>query len=770
MLLNHLIIELNKIFIMKQHQFINVHSDKLYRKHINEDNMGRNIMLTAIMIILMFSFIPFATAQKGIESSSDKSIKSLIPYKTDTPPKIDGVLDDPVWEKAPFATGFKTWNPDYEKPMGEKTQVWYAYDYENLYFAFRCFDSQPDKIKSSVSARDKIRPDDWVCLNLDTFNDHQSIYAFYSNPAGIQMDSRATAVDEDLSIDVIFYSEGRIDDKGYTVEIKIPFKSIRFSHKDPVKMGIIFERKISRLSEQGTFPALDPKQGPNFLTQNRPLVYRNIKHYRLVEILPAVTYGKNSSHNKGKMTSGGDNKELSFTAKYGITSHLIFDGTVNPDFSQVEADAGQVDFNQRSALYYPEKRPFFLEGRENFKFGGSSRGDPLGDIVYTRRISNPASGVKLTGKITGKNTIAAIYAKDELEDGSTEGNFAHFGIFRYKRALNQDSFLGGFYAGRELNNSYNRVYGADGQIRINGASSIGFHAFQSADKEINGCISQERIGFAAGANYYYRTRDMLMNLRIHDISKDFRTRTGYISREGLTRIRGGFQKKFYPNSKIVRRIDPLFNTQHINDKYSNIWEHYNYLGATFVLPRNSRIRIGYSLASEIYMSKIFNTDMLKLNASSQFTKQFYFSLAYYYGKKIRYINDPYQGKGNNASARIIYQLSDKLNSTLDYSYSDFYRDSGNKKEFDYSIIRSRNTFQINKYLFFRTIVQYNSFYEELKTDLLASFTYIPGTVVHIGYGSLYERIRWESPDYVQSDRFLESRRGLFFKTSYLWRM
>ena len=237
-----------------------------------------------ILILLLFLF-----------SNPTNAIEPLKPFRTNTPPTIDGVLDDAVWQQAPFETGFIIYHPDYGSPMSEDTKVWYAYDRENLYFAFKCYDSEPDKVKTSVTARDKIRSDDWICINLDTFNDQQAIYALYVNPTGIQMDSRATMTDEDMSIDVVWYSAGKVDNEGYSIELKIPFKSIRFSHKEPVEMGVIFERYISRKSEAGTYPALDPKWGHNFITQTRPLIYENVKHYRLVEILPAVTYTNNSA-------------------------------------------------------------------------------------------------------------------------------------------------------------------------------------------------------------------------------------------------------------------------------------------------------------------------------------------------------------------------------------------------------------------------------------------------------------------------------------------
>ncbi|MBN2089377.1 carbohydrate binding family 9 domain-containing protein [candidate division KSB1 bacterium] len=702
-------------------------------------------------------------------------IEPLKPLRTDIPPVLDGNLDDPVWQSAPFETGFIIYYPDYGKNMTEGTRVWYAYDYENLYFAFKCYDSEPDKIKTSVSARDKIRSDDWICINLDTFNDQQTISTFYTNPTGIQMDSRATLTDEDFSIDMVWYSAARINEEGYNIELKIPFKSIRFSYTEPVAMGIIFERYISRKTEAGTYPALDPKWGQNFITQTRPLLYENVKHYRLVEVLPALTYSRNSLLEQGKLGTPVNKSDLSLTTKYGITSHLILDGTLNPDFSQVEADAGQIEFNQRYALFYPEKRPFFLEGKENFVFGGSTEGDPLGAVVHTRTIADPQVGIKLSGKLSPKNTIAAIYALDDLPESEMTGKYAHNMIFRYKHALDQDSYVGGFYTDRELENQANRVIGADGQIRINRSSHIGLHGFYSQSKTPE---LAESYGHALGINYYYRTRDWFINLRLHDLSENFDTEIGYLTRNNITRLRAGVVRYLYPDSKIIKRIDPLFNNQFIKDKESNQWENNNAFYLTFLLPGSSILRMGYAYAHEIFLNERFQTGGFSLTSVSQLTRQLYFEFLYSIGKKIRYQSEPYQGKGSSASGNIILQFSDNFQSSLSLDYSDLYRKSTGEKIFDYTIVRSKNTYQINKYLFFRIIAEYSPFHNyelsektrELTTDFLISFTYIPGTVIHLGYGSFYERIEWKDEQYVDSDRFLESKRSFFFKTSYLWRM
>ncbi len=716
--------------------------------------------------IVMALFFVFIFSGKN-EARAGEIYPPLIPYKTDAVPVIDGKLDDPVWQEAPYVSGFKTWVPDYGIDMSEDTQVYYAYDRENFFVAFRCWDSQPGKIKSSVSSRDNIDPDDWVCVNLDSFNDQQSLHIFYCNPAGIQGDAKAEGTQEDFTVDMVWFSKGMINEGGYTVEIQIPFKSIRFSHKNQVEMGVIFERHISRLTELGTYPPLDPAQGPNFYTQTVTILFDDIKKYTLLEVLPAVTYGRQSEIDEGELASKEGQGDLSLTAKYGITPRLIFDGTINPDFSQVESDAGQVDFNLRYALFFPEKRPFFLEGLEKFNFGGYASSDPLQAVVHTRTIVEPLLGFKLNGKIGDKNTIASIYAMDRLPEEESS-DYAHFGIFRYKRSLAQDSFIGGFYTGRERESGYNRVFGLDGQHRINKSSLLGYHAFQSFSKQDE--ASARNDGHALGLHYYYSTRDWVVMLGIQDIAEDFRTETGYITRTGITRFRSGVLKMFYPKSGLVKRIDPLIHSYQTRDKFSGLYETSNSLDLRFLMPRNSMILFGYRYSNEVWLDKKFGTSRARLLASSQLTKKLYISLTYSYGDKIRYIDDPYQGMGNDVISSMIFLPTENLHLELGLIFSDFRRKADSQKEYDYTIIRSKNTFQVNRYLFFRVIVEYNSFRKRLMTDFLASFTYIPGTVIHIGYGSLYEKIQWEAGDYRPSDTFLETRRGFFFKASYLWRL
>jgi hypothetical protein len=695
---------------------------------------------------------------------------TLTPLRAENPPVIDGVLDETLWQDAPYVTGFRTWMPDFGKEMVGETRAYMAFDGSNLYFAFRALDPDPGEIKASITDRDNIRRDDWVAINLDSFNDQQALYAFYVNPLGIQQDTRYAGGQEDPNADYVWYSGGQVDETGYTVEIQIPLRSIRFAEGDTVSMGVIFERQITRNREAGTYPPLDPAQGESWLTQMMPMVYEGLESQQVAELLPAWTYSNRKSQEGGRLATQEDRGEVSLTGKYGITSDLIFDGTYNPDFSQVEADASQVDVNLRYQLYFPEKRAFFREGGEHFAVGGTGASalDPVNSIVYTRTIIDPIAGAKLTGRIGERDFLASIYAVDELSaaPGSDEPDYAHVPILRYKRALDEDSYIGGIYAGREVDDHYNRVGGVDGNIRIGGASTLSYHGILSETKE--DAEEAGESGRALGFHYNRSTRDLDFSLVGKDVTEDFRTETGFVWRTGILQFSGRVRPKFYPDSEVFRRVDLELFTGQTKDRPSDQWETFNQILVHAIVFRNLSIRGAYSYATEIFRDRSFDTGGLTLAASGQFTTNFYASASFRKSKAIYYSADPYQGESARATAGLTYQPSDKIRSDLNFTYVDFNRESDGEQIYDYPIYWSRLTYQLNRYLFFRGILEYNEYRKELLTDFLASFTYIPGTVVHIGFGSLRDRVRWEQGSYVDGDEFLETKRSFFFKMSYLW--
>ena len=691
----------------------------------------------------------------------------VVASKASVAPVIDGRLDEDAWKTALHFTDFKTYKPDFGKEPGQKTEAFFLFDAENFYIAFRCHDSDPGLIKANISKRDDMFADDYVALCLDTFSDAQNAYVLMVNPLGIQGDGLMNSTGNmEPSMDFVWYSKGQIDDQGYSVEFRIPLQSIRFSSRKSVVMGMAFVRQIVRTSESSSFPALFPDKG-SLISQLQPVSITGLKYDRVVELLPALTHSNRLAAQDGRLQRDTQQTDFSLTAKVGVTSDLTADAAYNPDFSQVESDAGQVDFNIRFSLYYPEKRPFFMEGIEYFQFAANPEDSPLRAIVYTRTIINPIFGFKATGKLGSKNTIATIYAHDDLP-GDPVDRYPDFGIVRFRHSLKDDSYIGGFYTSRFQGSGFNQVAGTDGRFRLTGASVAEYHLFGSFTR--NPEAESTVDGHALSLYYNYGTRSVYTELGLQDISKFFQVDSGFITRTGISRFTPLFIYRFYPKSSFFQRIEPFYWGEHIYDKFYDTFETINVFVLRFWLPRNSMFRVDGLLGNEVYAGRKFNLSGYRSLFQTQLTKHLYLEGLFRRGGLIYYDPaDPYQGYGNRAQVYAEYQPLEKFSFGLSYTYIDFYRKSDRQKVYDYGIVRSRNTFQINKYLFIRAIFEYNTFYSRLTTDGLISFTYIPGTVVHVGYGSAYEKLEWTGSEYVESRRFLETQRGFFFKVSYLWR-
>jgi len=686
---------------------------------------------------------------------------------TKKPPVIDGIFSPGEWDGAFKMTDFKTFQPDYGKEPSQKTEGFFLYDADNLYFGFRCYDKDPSKIKSSLCKRDAMFSDDFAAIIVDTYNTMQNGYCFLVNPLGIQgdgmMDINGNVSDEQ---DFVWYSKGGIDEQGYVVEFRVPLQSIRFPSGKTITMRLGLFRQIVRTSETASSPPIFPDKG-SIIAQTQPVAVTGLRFERVVELLPAVTYSDRKAASEGRLRRTERLTDFGLTGKIGLSNDLTLDAAVNPDFSQVESDAGQVDINLRYALYYPEKRPFFLEGNEVFQFAGNTEDAPLIAMTHTRTIVDPSYGFKLSGKLGVTNTIAAIFARDYQPDGGSDEH-PYFSVFRLKHALKEDSYIGAYYTGREERGGYHRVAGGDGRIRLSPTDTVSFHLFGSFSKDPGG--SGANAGHALGLRYTHDERKLSLDFGYQDISQNYRVDTGFVERTGLRRLAAFVMYKFYPKSKFFQRIEPFYWGYQLLDTYSNRVESFNLATLRFQLPGSTQFRLDTILATEVFEGRNFGRSGLGFQLNTQLTKKFFASAFFRRTGAIYYDpDDPYQGDSNRANANVQFQPTDQFNFILMLAYSDFTRRSDGAKIYDYTILRSYNTFQVNKYLFLRAIVEYNFYYKRMTVDTLASFTYIPGTVVYIGYGSAYERIRWNGADYEDNDRFLETKRGLFFKVSYLWR-
>ncbi|MFP4547005.1 MAG: DUF5916 domain-containing protein [Fidelibacterota bacterium] len=691
--------------------------------------------------------------------------------KCDKKIKVDGILNEAIWESTPEYSGMETFAPEIGKPLSDETSFYTTYDDENLYFAMKCKTQDPDKIQATLTKRDNIFNEDYGLVIIDSFNDRQNAYCFMVNPKGVQgdliMNSNGNG---DPSPDFVWNSAARITPEGYVIEMSIPLQSIRFKPGEKVKMGVGFGRQITRSSEKGLFPGLDPEKG-SLLSQLTTIEYDNLNFDRSVEVLPSVTNNYKMTNEQGKMVEDFNRSNIGVTAKVGLTPTLTLDGTYNPDFSQIEADAGQVTANLRSNVYYSEKRPFFMEGQEQYNFAGTGGGSAIQTAVHTRNIIDPIGGVKLSGKVGGNNALSTLIVADESPkySGDSADRNAYFGVFRYKRLLKNSNYIGGMYASRFFDGGYNQVAAFDTKYRFKGKNTLEGNAFYSITKDgESGPFNQT---YNTDLEYNYSDKKYYFNIGFHDISKNFDLATGFIPRDGIRTVSSVEARSFYFDWKWLQKIRPSSYNFIQYDKYDQQTEYYANLANSFSFPGNTFFNIYVQTGNESFAGNLYQKQGFGMFFQTQLLKQLEFSISYNdQGTPWYDSNNPFQADVSRIYSQVEFKPTSSFKTAFRVTRALYHKRSSGEKLIDYQIYRNRTTYQINKYLFFRTTVEYNAYEKELMTDVLMSFTYIPGTVVHLGYGSLYDKTEFENGDYVNARNFMEMERGLFVKASYNWRL
>ena len=403
----------------------------------------------------------------------------------DKPPVIDCKLDDDVWKHAVLLKDFYQVQPGDNIAPSKPTEVMLGYDPKFLYVAFHCYD-EPDKVRATIPKRDDIWNDDYVGILFDTFNDGRKAYEFDFTPLGIQADGIWTdGVNEDFSLDVVMESKGILTGDGFTIEVAIPFKSLRYVAGKDKLWGAHFWRRIKRFNNELDMWMPLNRDISSWLAQEGHLSgFEGISTERTLELIPSLTLSETAKR-KGTLSAaqiaGGMldpgrlvNEPIKFdpglTGKYSITPNVTLDFALNPDFAQVESDQLVVTANQRFPIFFPEKRPFFLEGIDIFQTQIAA--------VHTRTIIDPDIAVKLTGKVD-RNTFGLFLASD-----NGPGNFspeerltadkrlvdknASIGVLRLKRDIGKkDSFIGFLATYRRFVDQYNELGGFDSRFRIN---------------------------------------------------------------------------------------------------------------------------------------------------------------------------------------------------------------------------------------------------------------------------------------------------------------
>ena len=443
----------------------------------------------------------------------------------DKPPVIDGKLDDEVWKHAIVLKDFYQVQPGDNLAPSKPTEVMLGYDSKFLYVAFHCFD-EPDKVRANIPKRDNIFDDDYVGILFDTFNDHRKAYEFDLNPLGVQADGIwVDGQNEDFNPDFVFESKGVVTGDGWTVEAAIPFKSLRYVAGKDKLWGAHFWRRIKRFNNELDMWMPLNRDNSSWLAQEGHLSgLEGISTERTLELIPSLTLsetGKRKGTLSAAQMSAGlldpgkfVNEPIKFdpglTGKYTITPNVTLDFAVNPDFAQVESDQLVVQANQRFPIFFPEKRPFFLEGVDIFNTQIAA--------VHTRSIIDPDFAVKLTGKVD-RNTFGILLASDNgpgnfsPEERLTAnprliGKNASFGVLRLKRDIGKkDSFIGFIGTYRRFVDQYNELGGFDTRLRINKATTFSAQALVTRSRRFfffpdeGGSFDRKENGFIYATDY-----------------------------------------------------------------------------------------------------------------------------------------------------------------------------------------------------------------------------------------------------------------------------
>lgn len=728
------------------------------------------------LVVTVSSGPLFPRTSDSSEKPADGGPHATSPYQTGAAPRIDGELDDEAWQVPPLNKDFITYNPRYGDILPQKTLVWSAYDSEALYFAFRCLDEEPNRIKTSLTRRDGMFSDDWVGLKLDALGTRQTSYDLFCNPDGIQGDILTSAVSgEDTAPDFVWDSAGRLTEEGYQIEIRIPLRSIRFKCRDITRMRVLFWRRISRLGLSGSWPAIDPGKGIFNVTASAD--YRGLKAPLNLEILPSAIAGRDSRLVSPGTWSGADVfQDLGIGLKYGISSSVTADLTLNPDFSQVESDTFQVEINRRYPNFYTEKRPFFMEGSDIFSFFVAPYGY-ISSSVHTRNIVDPQWGAKLTGTLGG-TAFGLLSAGDEFpgrageeENNPYQGKKAYFTVARAKHSLGGDNYLGGIFSGREFAGGFNRVAGMDTGFRLFTRHQFNLSVLQSHTR--NPGVADTAVKRDFNFLYAYHTRPLGVMAAFEHIDRDFHMESAFLQRTGIDEGWIWIGPNFYPDeSKTpwLRRIHPHFTAQLLRDNFTGRYDSFLRATLEFSFTRQGRLQLAAIMSQENWKRETFRLGEAAIEGNVQLTNWLYLWSGLTIQQSIYYPADPpFKGDVIQGGLRIVLQPTPSLNQSFSFYRVDFdYPDGGNVYTVD--LLYSRTTYQFNKYFFLRGIVQYDSSIKTLLTDFLASFTLIPGTVIHAGYGGLFEEGRWVEERWMPGAGNLTGvRRSFFFKASYLLR-
>lgn len=773
------------------------------------------ILISLLHFVIAFLFITPLTA---IASSTTYQLSQQL-----TPPTLDGKLNEPMWK---LATKIEL---SYENQPGNgikadvKTTGYIYQDGESLHIALVAFDKSPDKIRGALRDHDDIWRDDNMGIILDTFNDERNGYLFFVNPKGAQSDARINDDNgwrEDSAWDAIWHSAAQTNENGWVVEMSIPYKALRFKGgQESQQWGFTLWRNQPRevRRQLGSYQS-NRDSTCSLCLYNKLNGFEGIKEGNNIQVTPTATMKRNDSKNDiSKPWLKGDvDNEIGLDLRWGMTKNSVLNATINPDFSQVEADSTDLDINSSFALYTREKRPFFLDGADNFD---TSRLN----LVHTRNINQPDYGVKVTGK-SNQHSYGLLNAKDKQTHfllpsaqgsrtvtlANNEGDLgSQNNIVRYKNDIGNRNNVGFLVSRRQSNGYQNTVVSGDGNHWFNQQSSLQYQvAFSNSDN--NNALQQD---YDLAANQQDHAVDVYLNhsqkdfnyyAGYQDIGEDFRADLGFIGQVDYKKLSLGGGRTYYNDANeksFANRYGFFFNTQYSqNQAGEKLGHNVDFRGffngkmqsfANFGLINNETLYDSqynkpggqlYNNTQLVSYSSITPTSALKFQfftrigkqldyANAQLGDQLYLhtTINYQHNEHLAIAFNNYfnqldvdatsavvDSKLVNIDSGRLYRAS-KSNINLSYQFD---QKNQLKLIIQYSDIKS-NAQLYKANLDVDTDNDYQSLTRNFSTQLLYTYKLNPQSLVYIGYAD-----GGYQPD--DSDTLTRDRRTFFAKFSYAW--
>ena len=752
-----------------------------------------------------------------------KAVKSVsIPRisKGVTLSEFEGMEPHGIAKEMAAIRDFTMRNPTNGAKPSQRTEVYLGQDGKSLYVVWLCFDSDARGVRAHVTRRENIYKDDFVQVILDTFHDQRHALVFGVNPLGVQEDGLWTEGNSgnnpDDSWDTVWNSEGKLTPNGYMVLEEIPFRSLRFKGQSGEPWGVLLYRSIPRVSEEDVWPFISQQTNGWLNQEGIASGFQGLESGKNIQLNPyAEARSFHALDTRDPVTPTYSNEK--FRGKVGLDSKivlhesLVLDATVNPDFAQVESDDPQNTVNQRFEVFFPEKRPFFLENSNFFQVQGSSGFGNVAStqLLFTRRIADPQFGARLTGK-EGPWTLGFLVADDrspgeKVVPGDPDfGKRAEFVIARVTHDVGKNSSIGAIFTTREFGNFFNRVGGVDGNWKISKNWNTSFHSVVSSTRTRDAGYSfgQDHEMEADGSGLHFQE-----NFSYQDITPGFETQTGFAPRTDIRHVQNYYHYYFKPKKGSLALHGPEISVERIWD-HTNTGIEYNFNGDwAFLWKNNTVFAPVFGFESDtlrpqdftgLPRNKKFMQDFGGIVLRTQPNKYLSTTTNFTRGGTVDVVVPqgqlPTTADETSLRQTITVNPMSKLVIDNTYIWDRVDRNRLHASAFNNHIIRSKWNYQFNRELSVRVIAQYNGLlanqnFSSLTTtkamnfDFLLTYLVHPGTAIYVGYNSNLENIDpglcvWVGgvcdPNGIglvhdPRGRLLNDGRQVFVKVAYLWR-